>query len=246
MTQPTIGGFFTGGGKGITWPDTPGAPDANGQPGRTMVTGTISAVHPAEEILDPKDQKPTGKFQVRIELMTAERDPQADFDDGARTLYVKSYMRGAIGDALRRQGLKEPKVGGTLTVTFIKTEPAERPGLSPSKHFEAHYAPPTASTAGYFGNGQAQAPPQPQAGYAPSQVAQQPVPAPGQYAQAPQQYAPQPAYAGAPAAPVPQQAPPPPAAVPERPAAISEQAWNAMDPVTKQSVAATMQNVPPF
>lgn len=246
MSQPTIGGFFTGGGKGITWPDTPGAPGPDGLPGRTMVTGTITAVHPAEEIMDPKDQKPTGRFQVRIELMTAERDPQADFDDGARTLYVKSYMRGAIGDALRRQGLKEPKIGGTLTVTFIKTEPPERPGLSPSKHFEATYQPPTASTAGYFNGQGQQAPPQPQSGYA--QVAPQPVPAPGQYTQAPPQpqYAQQPAYAGAPAAPVPQQAPPAATPEPPRPAAISEQAWAAMDPVTKVSVAQTMQNIPPF
>lgn len=246
MTQPTIGGFFTGGGKGITWPEQPGMPGPDGQPGRTMASGTITAIHPAEEILDPKDQKPTGKFQVRMELATEERDPQADFDDGARTLYVKSYMRGAIGDALRRQGLKEPKVGGKLTVVFTKTEPPERPGLSASKHFEASYEPPAVSTAGYF-NGQGQAP---APGYAPGQAApapqyaQQPPPQAYQAPQYAQQAAMQPPPQQQYAAPPVQQAPP--QAEPPRPEAISEQAWAAMDIATKNQVAATMANVPPF
>lgn len=243
MTQPTIGGFFTGGGKGITWPEQPGAYNADGTPGRTSVSGTITAIHPAEEILDPKDQKPTGRFQVRMELATDERDPQADFDDGARTLYVKSYMRGAIGDALRRQGLKEPKVGGKLTVVFTKTEPPERPGLSASKHFEATYEPPAAAP-GFF-NGQ-----QPAPGYAPGQAAQ-----PQQPVGPPPQVAPQPGFQGAypppggyPAAqqPVAQQAPAPvqQQAEPQRPQQISEQAWASMDAATKQSVAATMAGIP--
>lgn len=140
----SLSGFF-GGGKGITWPD---------QPPKT-ITGTITAVHAPEPVQDPKTGKPTDRMQVRIELETTERDPESQFDDGARTLYVKSYMRGAIGDALRRAGAKEPAVGGTLTVTFVRTEPADRPGLSPSKHFEAVYAPPSTGVADHFGNGAA-------------------------------------------------------------------------------------------
>jgi hypothetical protein len=136
----TLGGFF-GGGKGITWPD---------QPPKT-ITGTITAVHAPEPVNDPKTGQPTDRMQVRIELDTTERDPEQQFDDGARTLYVKSYMRGAVGDALRRAGVKEPAIGGTLTVTFVRTEPADRPGLSPSKHFEAVYAPPSKGVAEHFG-----------------------------------------------------------------------------------------------
>lgn len=140
MTQSSIGGFFSGGAKGITWPENPPA----------TVTGTIESVHPPEEILDPKDQKPTGKSQVRIVLNTSLRDPEIDDDDGRRTLYVKSWMRGAIGDALRKAGIKEPEVGAQLTVTFTHTEPPERPGLSASKHFTASYVPAANAAAGEF------------------------------------------------------------------------------------------------
>ena len=136
----TLGGFF-GGGKGITWPD---------QPPKT-ITGTITCVHPPEPVNDPKTGLPTDRMQVRIELETNERDSEQQFDDGARTLYVKSYMRSAIGDALRRAGAKEPAIGGTLTVSFVRTEPADRPGLSPSKHFEAVYAAPPSGVAQHFG-----------------------------------------------------------------------------------------------
>jgi len=147
MTTPSLGGFF-GGSKGITWPDQP----------PKEVSGTITAVHPPEPVQDPKTGQPTDRMQVRIELSTEERDPEIQFDDGARTLYVKSYMRRAIGDALRRAGAREPEVGGKLTVKFVRTEPADRPGLSPSKHFEAHYVPPTASTAEHFGTSDVPAP----------------------------------------------------------------------------------------
>jgi hypothetical protein len=143
----TLGGFF-GGGKGITWPDQP----------PKSITGTITTVHPPEPVNDPKTGQPTDRKQVRIELETTERDPDQQFDDGARTLYVKSYMRSAIGDALRRAGAKEPQIGGTLTVTFVRTEPADRPGLSPSKHFEAVYTPPSSGVAEHFGSAPAAAP----------------------------------------------------------------------------------------
>ena len=144
----TLGGFF-GGGKGITWPDQP----------PKSISGTITCVHAPEAVQDPKTGKPTDRKQVRIELDTSERDPESQFDDGARTLYVKSYMRGAVGDALRRAGVREPAIGGTLTVTFVRTEPADRPGLSPSKHFEATYAPPSKGVAEHFTNGAAPAAP---------------------------------------------------------------------------------------
>lgn len=198
----TLGGFF-GGGKGITWPDQP----------PKQIVGTITAVHPPEPVNDPKTGQPTDRMQVRIELDTEERDPEQQFDDGARTLYVKSYMRSAIGDALRRAGVKEPAVGGRLMVKFVRTEPADRPGLSPSKHFEAAYQPPPTGVADHFGTNGTAAP----------AVAPAPVPA------AVQQAFPA-------AVPV---APPTPAAL-VKPAAISDAAWAAMDPATQATVAATM------
>ena len=205
MTQSTVSGFFTGGGKGITWPETPGKDG-----GRVSVTGTITAVHPPEPVLDPKTGQPTDRQQVRIDLSTDERDPQADFDDGARTLYVKSYMRSAVGEALRRIGEKEPKVGGKLLVRFVRIEPPARPGLSPSKIFEAQYQPP-AVTGDYFNGGQ------------PQQPAQQPPaaqwPVGGGFAN------------GGPVQ-------PPAQTGPARPANIPEAAWNTMDPATRAAVAA--------
>jgi hypothetical protein len=150
MTQSTTAGFFTGGGRGITWPDEPGKDG-----GRVSVSGTITAIHPPEAVLDPKTGQPTERQQVRIELATDERDPETDFDDGARTLYVKSYMRGAIGDALRAAREKEPKIGGTLTVIFTGTQPPERAAMSPSKHFSAKYVPPAVTDKFFAGNGSA-------------------------------------------------------------------------------------------
>ncbi|AXH69122.1 hypothetical protein SEA_RYADEL_17 [Mycobacterium phage Ryadel] len=212
----TLGGFFSGGAKGITWPEQPGTPG-----GRTGVTGTIEIVHPPEPVVDIKTGQPTDKQQVRIVLATDERDPSEPDDDGRRTLYVKSYMRGAIGDALRKAGAKEPEVGGTLTVTFTHVTPPDRPGMSPSKHFAATYtAPPV--TGGYF------APPA------------APAVTPGATYGAPAQPAPVPpavqqAFPGATQVPQPTVAP-----EPVKPAAISDAAWAAMDAPTRATVAATM------
>jgi hypothetical protein len=63
-------------------------------------------------------------------------------------------MRGALGDALRKAGVREPEIGGKLTVTFTHSEPPDRPGLSASKHFKAEYVPASPAAAGsFFGNG---------------------------------------------------------------------------------------------
>lgn len=223
----TLGGFFSGGAKGVTWPETPQTPG-----GRTFVTGVIETVHPPEPIVDLKTGQPTDRQQVRIMLKTDERDPAEPDDDGRRTLYVKSWMRSAIGDALRKAGAKEPEVGGTLSVTFTHLEAAERPGMSPSKKFSATYSAPPV-TGGYFGA--PGAPQQPAAPVAP----QQPV--------AQQAYQPPAAPPAQPVAqPQAQQIPQPQAvAAPVKPPAISDAAWAAMDAATQATVAATMAPASP-
>lgn len=216
----SLGGFFSGGAKGVTWPERPDTPG-----GRTAVTGVIEVVHPPEPVNDPKTGQPTDRQQVRIVLKTEERDPTDPEDDGRRTLYVKSWMRSAIGDALRKAGAKEPEVGGTLTVRFTHVEAPDRPGLSPSKKFAAQFvvAP---VTGGYF------------AGGAPAAGAAAAPPAAAPPAAAP--------YQPPAAAPVQQQIhQPAAAAAPVKPAAISDAAWAAMDPATQATVAATMGG-PPF
>lgn len=138
MTQSSDG-FFSGGAKGITWPDEPPA----------SVTGTIEAIFPKEEIMTiatpTTPSVPTGKFQKRIILQTDLRDRDIDDDDGRRTLYVKSWMRGAIAEALRKAGAKEPEIGAKLTVILDHTEPPSGPGLSKSKHFKAEYTSPAST-----------------------------------------------------------------------------------------------------
>lgn len=258
MSQPNaVASFFGGGGKGITWPD---------QPPKT-VSGVITMVHPPEPQRDPKTGLPTDKMQIRIELETAERSPEIEFDDGARTLYVKSYMRSAIGDALKKVGEKEPKIGGTLTVAFVRLEPPERPGLNPGKIYEAVYQPP-AVTGDFFNGGQGQAPqaavqqypngmsptgaplppqyaapPQPQyVAPQPQQPVQQQMPVAPQQQPQPQYVAagaPTPAPAGAPGQPGFAQGPQAAPGIP-KPDSISAEAWAAMDENTRRTVASAV------
>lgn len=208
----TLGGFFSSGAKGITWPDSPTTAG-----GRTAVSGVIETVHPPEPVTDMLTGLPTEKMQVRIVLKTDERDPSDPEDDGRRTLYVKSWMRGAVGKALQAVGVKEPEPGGTLTVQFIRLDPPERPGLNPSKIFAATYAKP-AVTGGYFANGANGAAAQPVPAAAP-QVVAQPQP----------QYVPQPVHVPAAVA-----------SIIAKPEAISDVAWAAMDDATKATLAATL------
>lgn len=146
MTQPTgtVAGFFSGGGKAAKFP-TKG----------TTIAGTITAVHPPEPQTDFETRQPIpGKTQVRIELSTETRDPEIEFDDGSRTLYIRGWMTGAIGEALRKAGVKEPQIGGTLSVTYTSDGAPTRPGLQGPKQYSATYTPPAASTGGFFNNGQ--------------------------------------------------------------------------------------------
>ena len=143
----TVAGFFSGGGRSAKFP-TPGS----------KVEGTITKVHPPEQQVDFESRQPLpGKYQIRIELQTEERDPDIDGDDGGRVLYVKGWMQGAVGDALRAAGVKEPEVGGKLAVTYTQDGPPTRPGLSGPKQYTAVY---TAPGAGNFftatGNGATQ------------------------------------------------------------------------------------------
>lgn len=153
MTQPSsaVAGFFSGGGKAAKFP-------AIG----TTLSGTITAVHPPEPQTDFATKQPiAGKTQVRIELATELRDPDIDFDDGSRTLYIRGWMTGAIGEALRKAGAKEPQIGGTLSVTYTGDGTPPQPGFNGPKLYSANYTPPTSSTGQFFGNGQpAQAAPQ--------------------------------------------------------------------------------------
>lgn len=157
MTAPqqTADGFFSGGGKSVKFANI-----------GDSITGTVAAVHQPEQQStpqgDPVFDKKTGapKMQIRIELETDQRDPADEFDDGRRTLYVKGWMKGAIGDALRRAGASgAPAIGGKLTVKFTAEEP--NPGLSATKKYEAVYEKPSPAVGadGFFGTATPNTPP---------------------------------------------------------------------------------------
>lgn len=145
LGQDVAGFFGATGGKGISFPN----------PGDS-VTGKITAIHKPEQQTDPASQalafdkngKP--KMQVRIDLSTEMRDPNIEHDDGSRTLYVRGWMKGSVGDALRKAGEKEPKIDGKLTVTFTHQEAPSAPGLSGVKKFDATYEPPPSAAAQHF------------------------------------------------------------------------------------------------
>lgn len=146
MTQPTgtVSGFFSGGGKTAKFPTV-----------GTTIVGTITAVHPPEPQRDfTTQQEIPGKTQVRIELQTEDRDPEIEFDDGSRTLYVKGWMTGAIGDALRKANAKEPAIGGTLSITYTGDGQPSRPGFNGPKQYSATYTAASTSTGQFFGGTQ--------------------------------------------------------------------------------------------
>lgn len=183
-----VAGFFGAtSGKGISFPN----------PGDS-VTGIITAIHPPEQQTDPAtqalafDKNGRPKMQVRIDLATDLRDPAIEHDDGSRTLYVRGWMKGSVGDALRKAGEKEPKIGGKLTVTFTHQEAPSAPGLSGVKKFDAVYEPPLSEAGQHFA--------------AASSSGKEP----------------------------------------KKPAGISAAAWAGMDAATKQAVAGSMNDAPPF
>jgi hypothetical protein len=143
-------GFFAGGGRAAKFPTI-----------GTTITGTIKNVHPPEPQRDIKTgAELTGKTQVRIELVTNDRDPDIDDDDGTRTLYVRGWMKGAIGDALRKAGTRKPNIGDTLSITYTSDGTPPQPGFNGPKLFDATYTPKgAASTEQFFTNGKTDAPP---------------------------------------------------------------------------------------
>jgi hypothetical protein len=65
-------------------------------------------------------------------------------DDGRRTIYVRGWMVGAVGDAVRKAGGQgAPQVGGKLAVRWSGERPdPKRPQRKPMKLWEAQYKAP--------------------------------------------------------------------------------------------------------
>jgi hypothetical protein len=136
----SIAGFFSNTGGGMYWPKGSSSPHPT--PIGEEIEGIIVAVHPPEPQTDLKTREPIpGKFQIRIDLQTELRDPEATDDDGKRTLYVKGWMTGAIADALKKANTEEPALGAKLKVKLTGTAAPMRPGIEGAKQFSAVYTP---------------------------------------------------------------------------------------------------------
>lgn len=125
-----------------------GAPTAKFPATGTSVTGVIKSKPKVSQQTDINgveqfwpDQQP--KMQIEVTVLTDERDPAIEDDDGSRRLFVKGYMMNAVSDAVTAAGVDDLHVGGTLTVTFVDTKPAKQRGHSPAKLYEAKYSPPS-------------------------------------------------------------------------------------------------------
>lgn len=146
MTQ-SLQGFFGAGGKGKY---------AKFEKLGDKIKGKILAIHPPEDSTDPKgnvkrDKNGRAMQQVRIDLETDLRNPEIEFDDGVRTVYVQSYMKDAIGKALQVANVKEPAIGADLEIVLSELEP--NPGLNPSKKYTAVYTPASGTSTSSFFSG---------------------------------------------------------------------------------------------
>lgn len=127
------------------------------------VVGKIDAVK-VEQQTSMEDNAPLSwpdgspRMQLVITLLTDERDPENENDDGSRRVFAKGgryevasgsgkSMKEAIADAVRRAGAKEIDEGATLTVAYTGEGKKTNRGYASPKLFKAKYEPPSKSVA---------------------------------------------------------------------------------------------------
>ena len=105
------------------------------------------------------------RMQLVVGIKTDQHDD--DDDDGKRTIYVKGSkkpgsqsLHDAVAQAVRAAGAKGIEAGGTISVTFVGTEPAATRGFNDRKKYSATYAAPdkAAQSAGFLEPQAAEAP----------------------------------------------------------------------------------------
>lgn len=82
-------------------------------------------------------------MQLVVTLQTEEIDEKIEDDDGRRRIYIKSNMKKAVADAVRRAKAKDLAIGGKLTVTYTENGTPSQRGSQPPKLYSAVYVPPT-------------------------------------------------------------------------------------------------------
>lgn len=118
-----------------------GTPSAFGKndPIGTSVEGDIVSIE-AQQQTDFTTNRPlfypngNPKPQVVIHLKTNLHDPEREFDDGMRAVYVKGYNIASLRQASQQAGRGNfPHVGDHLKATFSSTRPAQQRGYNDAK-----------------------------------------------------------------------------------------------------------------
>lgn len=87
------------------------------------------------------------KMVALVTIQTNQRDPQVQYDDGQRTVWVSGkYLTNAVRDAVKRVGRQRLDVGGYLKVTLSGYGKPE-PGFRAPRLFEVSYTPPAPGAA---------------------------------------------------------------------------------------------------
>lgn len=169
-----VSGFLSGG----------GAPAAKFKNQGDTVTGKIIEPPSVQQQKDPETGKlltfedGNPKVQLVIKLQTDLRDPEIDDDDGTRRLFVtatNAKQGGGMKGAFQRAGVRNPEVGGTLSVTYTHDGEASSAYRKPPKQYQVSYQPPSAQAAAAFiGAGAQAAAPAPVAYAPPAPPAEQP------------------------------------------------------------------------
>lgn len=140
IVPPDPDDLMTGGHKAAAFPD---------QQFGTVVGGPIVEKPRTEQQRDFDSGQPkfyddgNPMWQIVVAVQT---DQTGDDDDGIRAFYLKSQMKKAVQDAVRRAGAGRLDVGGVLQIRYLRDEPNSRGRGKPKKIYEARYQPPAGQT----------------------------------------------------------------------------------------------------
>lgn len=136
VTPPDPDELMSGGHKGASFPD---------QQYGTVVGGPIidKPVTTQQRDFDsgqPKfydDGNPMWQVVVAVQAQ-----PATDEDDGIRAFYLRTQLKKAVQEAVRRAGADRLEVGGVLQVRYVRDEPNSRGRGKDKKIYEARYTAP--------------------------------------------------------------------------------------------------------
>ncbi|MDK9342154.1 hypothetical protein [Propionibacterium freudenreichii] len=130
------------------------------QPGATVTGQILDMSEEQQTDLQTGEPKTFSNGQpmlmYRVELLTDERDPGDQFDEGKRSIYLKgsraseskSSMAAVLDAVKKATGSTNLAAGGILTLTYVGDGVAKNRGFNAPKLYEASYAPPMVDLSG--------------------------------------------------------------------------------------------------